>query len=69
MSNCVEKIEGYAKLNPDFKEGRPKKFTKKQIDHTLMLLKTQSYKEVGEKTGISESTLLRAKKAKEREGK
>ncbi|HDR6289286.1 TPA: recombinase family protein [Bacillus cereus] len=53
-----------AKLNPDFKEGRPRKFTKKQIDHALMLLKTQSYKEVSEKTGISESTLLRAKRKK-----
>ncbi|PHE99923.1 resolvase [Bacillus pseudomycoides] len=55
-----------AKLNPDFKEGRPKKFTKKQIDHALRLLKTESYKEVSEKTGISESTLLRAKKEREK---
>lgn len=56
-----------AKLQPDFKEGRPKKFTKKQIDHALGLLKGNSYKQVAEMTGISESTLLRAKKKRERE--
>lgn len=51
-----------AKLRPDFKEGRPKKFTKKQIEHALGLLETHSYKEVEETTGISKSTLIRAKK-------
>lgn len=52
-----------AKLRDDFREGRPKKFNKKQIEHALELLNTHSYKEVHEKTGISKSTLIRAKKA------
>lgn len=47
------------KNNPDFKEGRPKKFTKKQIDHAMALLETHSYTEVENITGISRSTLLR----------
>ena len=51
-----------AKQDPNFKEGRPKKFSKKQISHALELLETHSYKQVEEKTGISKSTLIRAKK-------
>ena len=31
-----------AKQNPDFKEGRPKKFSRKQIDHALELLNNNS---------------------------
>ncbi len=52
-----------AKLKPDFKEGRPKTYTKKQIQHALTLLDTMSYKQVEETTGISKSTLIRAKRA------
>jgi len=51
-----------AKQKPDFKEGRPKTYSKKQIDHALGLLETHSYKQVEEITGISKSTLIRAKK-------
>lgn len=51
-----------AKQNPDFKEGRPKKFSKKHIEHALELLESNSYKQVEEMTGISKSTLIRAKK-------
>jgi DNA invertase Pin-like site-specific DNA recombinase len=51
-----------AKQNPDFREGRPNKFGKKQIEHGLQLLETKSYKQVEEITGISKSTLIRAKK-------
>lgn len=51
-----------AKQNPDFREGRPKKFGKKQISHALFLLKDHSYKQVEEITGISKSTLIRAKR-------
>lgn len=51
-----------AKQRPDFKEGRPNKFSKKQVAHALMLLETQSYKEVEDTTGISKSTLIRAKR-------
>ncbi|QGQ47253.1 recombinase family protein [Metabacillus sediminilitoris] len=51
-----------AKQKADFKEGRPNKFSKKQIEHALQLLETHSYKQVEEITGISKSTLIRAKK-------
>lgn len=51
-----------AKQKSDFKEGRPKKFSKKQISHALGLLETNSYKQVEQLTGISKSTLIRAKK-------
>ncbi len=49
-----------AKMRPDFREGRPHKFSKQQIDHALSLLSTHSYKQVSEMTGISVSTLVRA---------
>ncbi len=51
-----------AKMNPDFREGRPKKFSKVQINHALSLLNDYSYKQVEQMTGISKSTLIRAKK-------
>ncbi|PER23706.1 resolvase [Bacillus cereus] len=49
-----------AKQREDFREGRPKKYGKKQITHALKLLETNSYKQVEEMTGISKSTLIRA---------
>ena len=51
-----------AKQNPDFREGRPKKYSRKQIEHALKLLDNNSYKQVEDLTGISKSTLIRAKK-------
>ena len=51
-----------AKQNPEFKEGRPKKYSKKQIEHALELLENHSYKQVEDLTGISKSTLIRAKR-------
>lgn len=51
-----------AKQNPDFREGRPQKYSRKQIEHALKLKETMSYKQVEEMTGISKSTLIRAKK-------
>ena len=53
-----------AKQNPDFREGRPKKYSRKQIEHALELLNSNSYKQVEDMTGISKSTLIRAKKKK-----
>ena len=50
-----------AKLKPDFREGRPKRFSKQQIKLALELLESHSYKEVEQMTGISKSTLIRAK--------
>ena len=51
-----------AKQNPDFKEGRPKKFSKAQVSHAVELLNEYSYKQVEQMTGISKSTVIRAKK-------
>lgn len=51
-----------AKQREDFKEGRPNKYSKKQINHALGLLAYNSYKQVEEMTGISKSTLIRAKR-------
>ncbi|XRD24532.1 recombinase family protein [Lysinibacillus fusiformis] len=51
-----------AKQNPEFKEGRPNKFNKQQMEHALKLLETHSYKQVESMTGISKSTLIRHKK-------
>ncbi|MED4038119.1 recombinase family protein [Niallia taxi] len=54
-----------ARQRGNFKEGRPNKFSKDHIQHALELLETNSYKQVEAKTGISKSTLIRAKKKKE----
>lgn len=51
-----------ARLKDSYIEGRPKKYTKKQLDHAISLLKDNSYKEVSSLTGISISTLTRAKR-------
>lgn len=51
-----------AKLNPNFKEGRPKKFSREQIKLALELMKTYSTRQVVEMTGISQRTLFRYKK-------
>lgn len=51
-----------AKQQPDFREGRPNKYTKKQMEHAFKLLETHSYTQVEGLTGISKSTLIRAKK-------
>ena len=51
-----------AKQKPNYKEGRPKKFTEVQIKHALNLLSEgYSYKQVEAICGISKSTLIRAK--------
>ena len=52
-----------AKTKEGFKEGRPKAYTQKQLDHALSLLSInggdKSYNQVVEITGISKSTLIR----------
>lgn len=53
-----------AKQKEGFKEGRPKKYTKAQIEHALSLLNEHSYNKVSEMTGISKSTLIRYNKNK-----
>ncbi len=51
-----------AKQKEGFTEGRPKKYNKAQINHAVELLEINSYKEVEKLTGISKSTLIRAKR-------
>lgn len=51
-----------AKQDPNFKEGRPTIYKRKQVEHALKLLETHTYKQVEELTGMSKSTLIRAKR-------
>lgn len=51
-----------AKQNPNYKDGRPKKYGSDRIQAALELLETKSYTQVANLTGISKSTLIRAKK-------
>ena len=51
-----------AKTKPGFKDGRPPKFTEYQINNAVKLLEDNSYNQVETMTGISKSTLIRAKK-------
>ena len=51
------------RANPDFHDGRPKKFTDEQIRLALELLESgKSYGLVQKMTGISKSTLIRARR-------
>ena len=58
----VERIQtgkAIARQDPNFREGRPKKFTAVQIQHAMELLDSgKSYKQVEAMTGISKSTLM-----------
>lgn len=61
----VERIQSgknKAKKTSGFREGRPKKYTDEQIKEAVEMLNSYSYKKVEEMTGISKSTLIRAKK-------
>lgn len=52
-----------ARQDPNFKDGRPKKFTPEQIALALDLLEQgKTYRQITAMTGISKSTLIRAKK-------
>lgn len=51
-----------ARAREDFREGRPVTYGRAQINHALELLKNNSYSQVSEMTGISVSTLTRAKR-------
>lgn len=55
-----------ARTKADFKEGRPVVYGRVQIKHALELLKNNSYSQVSEMTGISISTLTRAKRKQSR---
>lgn len=51
-----------ARKNPNYREGRKPTYGREQIRHALELLESHSYKQVEEMTGISKSTLIRAKR-------
>lgn len=51
-----------ARTDPNFKEGRPKKFTPIQLQHAMSLLDTHSYRQVEAMTGISVPTLARERR-------
>ena len=48
--------------DPDFHEGRPRKWDAEQMDHAMSLLQDHSYSQVVKLTGISKSSLIREKK-------
>lgn len=51
-----------ARQDPNFRDGRPKKYTQQQIRLALDLLEQgKTYRQITEMTGISKSTLIRAK--------
>lgn len=54
-----------ARQDPNYREGRPKKYTKAQIDHALQLKESMTYRQVEDITGIPKRTLIRAKNEKE----
>ena len=55
-----------ARQDPNFRDGRPKKFTPEQIDLALSLLaQGKTYRQITTMTGISKSTLIRAREGYE----
>ena len=51
-----------ARQDPNFKDGRPKKYTPQQLRLALNLLEQgNTYRQIKDMTGISKSTLIRAK--------
>lgn len=51
-----------ARTKSGYREGRPKKYEKEQLNHAIELLDTHSYSQVEKLTGISISTLTREKR-------
>lgn len=52
-----------AKTKEGFRDGRPPKYTKHQLDHAMVLLESgNSYTQVEQMTNISKSTLIRHKR-------
>lgn len=57
-----------ARQKEGFRDGRPRKYSKAQMDHAMVLLKDHSYGQVTEMTGISRATLAREKRRRVAEG-
>ena len=53
-----------ARQRADYREGRPKKYSKMQLDHAMELKKSHSFKQVAEMTGISVATLKRESRSR-----
>lgn len=54
-----------ARQDPNFREGRPKKYLPTQLQHALELLDSgKTYRQVEALTGISRSTLIGSQKTK-----
>jgi len=51
-----------ARTDPNYREGRPRKYTPIQLHHAMELLNDHSYKQVEAMTGISVPTLAREKR-------
>lgn len=51
-----------ARMHSDYHEGRPRKYSRMQMDHAMELLKEYFYKQVADMTGISKSSLAREKR-------
>lgn len=56
-----------AKLNPNYREGRPAKLTEEDIDKVVELSKTMSYQEIADFLKISKSTIYRAMRKRKAE--
>lgn len=64
ITERTQRGKAIARKNKDYKEGRPPKYSRKHKKHALSLLTDHTYREVEEMTGISKSTLIRAKREK-----
>ena len=68
-SQIIERTQtgkAVARQDPNFKDGRPKKYTPQQINLALELLEQgKTYRQITALTGISKSTLVRAKTSKQ----
>ena len=53
--------------DPNFREGRPRKWDNEQLEHAMDLLQDHSYSQVVKLTGISKSTLIREKIMRKKE--
>ncbi len=51
-----------ARTKEGYREGRPRKYGRQQMDHAMLLLQDHSYSQVAELTGISKATLAREKR-------
>lgn len=62
VERLAEGREVAKRNNPNYREGRKPTYSKDQINHALDLLDKHSYTQVVEMTGISKSTLARARR-------